>query len=197
MSPGMTKNMIRKRKSVAQKLLLAWMFVCLVPTVSSAKDLYVSGHREVQVRTGPGAEHKAFTTLQTGQSMQRVHREGDYYLVKIPDGRRGYVLRQHLTEKAPSEFRLRELEAQVKQQAQEIKRLGQENSQLTEASSTHTERESGVRAELARLQDELAQRENEKNLQWFLSGAGMLLIGWIISRIPFRRQKSRQQGLSF
>ena len=193
----MTKNTTRKKNSLAQEFLLCWMLVCLVPTVSLAKELYVSGHREVQVRTGPGPEHKAFATLQTGQSMQRVHREGDYYLVRIPDGRRGYVRRQHLTDKAPPEFRLRELEAQVKEQAEEIKRLGQENAQLSEATSSHTERESAVRVELARLQDELARRENEESLQWFLSGAGVFLAGWGFSRIPFRRRKSRQPGLSF
>lgn len=193
----MAKNMTRKRKSLAQELLLCWLLVCLVPAVSLAEELYVSGYREVQVRTGPGPEHKAFASLHTGQSMQRVHREGNYYLVKIPDGRRGYVRRQHLTDKAPPEFRLRELEARVKEQAEEIKKLGQENAQLTESASGHTERESAVRAELARLQDELARRENEKGLQWFLSGAGVFLVGWIISRIPFRGRKSRQPGLTF
>ena len=116
-----TTNMTLQTTRRIRRILFCGLLLSLLPSLTQAKDFYVSGYREIEVRTGPGEQNNAFVTLKTGQKMQRVSQEGDYYLVKIPDGRRGYVLKKNLTDKAPPEYQLSELEAKVKQQAQEIK----------------------------------------------------------------------------
>jgi SH3 domain protein len=165
--------------------------------LTQAKDFYVSGYREIEIRTGPGEQNNAFATLKTGQKMQRVSQEGDYYLVKIPDGRRGYVLKKNLTDKAPPEYQLSELEAKVKQQAQEIKQLRQENNGLIEAADVQANREAEVKTELEQLQADRSNIQHDRNLTWFLAGAGVLLVGWLIGWRFKLRSKSRYQGLSF
>ena len=157
----------------------------------------MNGYREIQVRPGPGEENNAFATLKTGQKMQRVSQEGDYYLVKIPDGRRGYVLKKNLTDKAPPEYKLGELEAKVKQQAEEIKQLRQENKGFIEAADVQTSREAEVKKELEQLQAERNNIQRDRGLTWFLAGAGVLLVGWLIGWRFKLRSKSRYQGLSF
>ena len=188
--------MTQQRKQRIQRILLCSLLLSLLPSLTQAKDFYVSGHREIQVRTGPGEENNTFATLKTGQKMQRVSREGDYYLVKIPDGRRGYILKKNLTDKAPPEYKLGTLEAKVKQQAEEIKQLRQENKGLIEAAGVQTNREAEVKTELEQLQAERSNIQRDRNLTWFLAGAGVLLVGWLIGWRFKLRSKSRYQGLN-
>ena len=61
-----------------RRFLFCGLLLSLLPSLTQAKDFYVSGYREIQVRTGPGEENNAFATLKTGQKMQRVSQEGDY-----------------------------------------------------------------------------------------------------------------------
>ncbi len=190
-------SMIQQTKRLIQRILLCGLLLSLLPSLTQAKDFYVSGYREIRVRTGPGEENKAFATLKTGQKMQRVNQEGDYYLVKIPDGRRGYVLKKNLTDKAPPEYRLSELEAKVKQQANEIEQLRQENNGLIEAADVQTNRETEVKTQLEHLQAERNNIQRDRNLIWFLAGAGVLLVGWLIGWRFKLRGKSRYQGLGF
>ncbi len=189
-------SMTQQRKKRIRRILSCGLLFSLLPTLTQAKDFYVSGHREIQVRTGPGDQSNAFATLKTGQKMQRVSQEGDYYLVKIPDGRRGYVLKKNLTDETPPEYRLGELEAKVKQQVEEIKQLRQENNGLIEAADVQTRREAEVKTELEQLQAGRSNIQRDRNLTWFLAGAGVLLVGWLIGWRFRLRGKSRYQGLS-
>lgn len=165
--------------------------------LSSAQELYVSDYREVEVRTGPGPDHTVFAALKTGDATQLVHREGEYYLVVIPDGRRGYVLQRDVTEKAPPTFRVRQLEAEIGRQAEEIAQLRKDNTELRGAANAQTDREAQIKAELGRLQAERSQIEYNRNLSWFLAGAGVLLTGWLIGWRFKLRGRTRGRGLRF
>lgn len=173
------------------------LLLALLPGVSSGQELYVSDHREVEVWTGPGPDHNAFVTLKTGDAAQLVHREGEYYLVVIPDGRRGYVLQRDLTQEAPATFRLRQLEAEIERQAEEIGQLRKDNVELSAAANAQADREAQIKAELERLQSERSQIEYTRNLSWFLAGAGVLLTGWLIGWRFKLRDRTRGQGLRF
>ena len=56
--------------------------------------------------------------------------EGDYYLVTLPDGREGYILKGYVTEQIPPAHQVRLLEDQVAKQNQELARLREENTLL-------------------------------------------------------------------
>ena len=175
-------------------LSLSLLFV-LLPGVSSAQELYVSDYREVEVRTGPGPDHTVFATLKTGDATQLVHREGEYYLVVIPDGRRGYVLQSDITEEAPPVSRLSQLEATIGRQEKEIARLREDNTKLSDAATAQANREAEIKAELEHLQAECTQAAYSRKLSWFLAGAGVLLVGWLIGWRFTLRGRTRGQGL--
>ena len=61
------------------------------PGVVFAKSLYVSGYREVDVRTTPDSEGAVMVTLKTGDEVTLVNSTGEYHLVSLPGGSRGYV----------------------------------------------------------------------------------------------------------
>ena len=178
-------------------LLCLGLLLALLPGRSAAQELYVSDYREVPVWLSPSPDSEVFATLKTGDAVQRVHGEGEYYLAVLPNGRRGYVLRRDVTQDAPAAVHLQRLEAEVEQQREEIARLRQKNDELTTATTAQTDREALLKTELEQLKSEYSQTEHRRSLSWFLAGAGVLLTGWLIGWRFKLRDGRRGQGLRF
>ena len=183
--------------------------VVFFPGVVFAKSLYVSGYREVGVRTSPDSEGTVMVTLKTGDEVTLVSGTGEYYLVSLPGGSRGYVQKIAMTEQEPAEVRLqkldqktqqqiKELQAKTEEQERQLATLRQDRGQLDNArkqAETKASEEAKRAAELQGQQDAIIR---DFYIQWFLAGAGVLgagfLLGWIWRGIA---QRSRRAGLSF
>lgn len=184
--------------------------VVFFPRVVFAKSLYVSGYREVGVRTSPNSEGDVMVTLKTGDEVTLVNSIGDYYLVSLPSGSRGYVPKSGMTDQEPAEIRLQKLDQKTQQQIKELQTkteeqerqlaaLRQDRGQLDTArkqAETKASEQAKRAAELEAQQDAIAR---DFYIQWFLAGAGVLgagfLLGWIWRGIVQR--SSRRPGLSF
>jgi SH3 domain protein len=180
------------------------------PGVVFAKSLYVSGYREVGVRTTPDSEGAVIVTLKTGDEVTLVNSTGEYHLVSLPGGSRGYVQKIAMTDQEPAEVRLqkldqktqqqiKELQAKTEEQERQLAALRQDRGQLDTARK-QAETKAGEQAkratELEAQQDAIVR---DFYIQWFLAGAGVLgagfLLGWIWRGIVQR--SSRRAGLSF
>lgn len=155
-----------------------------------AETFYVSGHRELMLRTGPSVEHRIIAVLRTGNDMQVLGQEGDYNLVSLPDGRQGYVLKNFLTNEPPPERRIEDLTAKVDAQAAELKQLRSENLQLVAANDKLNKDNQNDKRHLRQLQQESTSLQRDMRLWWFVAGAGVLLIGWLMgwTRVRLRRR---------
>jgi SH3 domain protein len=184
--------------------------VLLVPTAALGKSLYVKENTsEALLRSGPSLSNKILTILKPGQEVSLEGEEGDYYVVATRGGTQGYVLKYLLTDQSPAEVRLRELEQRSQQrinelevrteeQAKELAALREERIQL-EAAKTGAEEKAGQQTDLiAQLQAQQSLQEREESLQWFVAGAGVLLIGVILGRLwgAAGRRARRNGGLS-
>lgn len=71
--------------------------VFLLPVVVAAqlagKPARIHGESFVNLRSGPDLSHPATEILREGQQVRVEKEEGSWYLVTLPDGRRGYVHR--------------------------------------------------------------------------------------------------------
>ena len=179
------------------------------PGVVFAKSLYVSGYREVGVRTSPDADGEVMVTLKTGDEVTLVNSTGEYYLVTLPSGSRGYVQKSAMTEQEPAEVRLqkldqktqqqiKELQAKTEEQDRQLATLRQDRGQIDNArkqAETKANEQAKRAAELQTQQDAIVR---DFYIQWFLAGAGVLgagfLLGWVWRGIV---QRSRRTGLSF
>ncbi len=178
--------------------LFVFLLSFSIPIFCQAKSLYVNGYRELMLRTGPSLEHRIIDILQTGHEVNFIQEEEDFYLVSLEDGQQGYVLKAYMTEQTPAEHRLKVLEEKVQEQAQELAQLQQENARLG-AAKAQAENEAGTQAQLLQqLQEERAEFLQDRRLHWFLAGAGVLLMGWLLgwSRVRLWRQAGRSR-LSF
>lgn len=168
----------------------------LYSSASRAETLYVSGHREIMLRTGPSGQHKILAVLETGDEMNRLETNGNYYRVSLPNGRSGYVLKTFVSAEPPPEHRLRELEEKVKAQTAELQDLRYENAQLKETNA-RIERDASTSSQrLRELEQERAEFRRSNNLRWFLAGAGVLLVGWLMGWTRFRSRRGRRGTLA-
>jgi SH3 domain protein len=178
------------------------------PGVVLGKSLYVSGYREVMLRTGPSLENKILAILKTGQEVSVLGEDGDYYIVSTPNGTKGYILKTYMTDQIPAETRLQELEqktqermkqleAKTQEQEQELVTLREERAQLLaakqQAEATVTQQSELV----SQLQEQQDTAASERERGWFVAGAGVLLtgllLGWLWGRTGRRNRKG---GLS-
>jgi len=184
---------------VMRKLPILLVLVLLFPTASQAQDLYVSGYREVMIRTGPSLRNKIIAVLKTGDAMTSIREaEGDYYLVALPDGREGYILKGYVTEQIPPAHQVQLLEDQVAKQSQELARLREENTLLQAAQEEIQQNEAEHTAQIQTLTLERNQLRRDASVSSFLAGAGILLIGWLLgwTRLRLRRKSQHRLGLN-
>ena len=175
------------------------VLVLLFPIASQAQDLYVSDYREVMVRTGPSLRNKIIAVLKTGDAVTLIREaEGDYYLVALPDGREGYILKGYVTEQIPPAHQVRLLEDQVARQNQELARLREENSLLQAAREETQRTATEQKAQLETITIERNQLQQNTRISNFLAGAGVLLIGWLLgwTRLRLRRKSQHRPGLN-
>lgn len=189
-------------------LIAALCAVVLSPTGSWGKSLYVSGYREIMLRTGPSQENKILAILKTGQEVSVEGEEGDYYLVTAPNGTKGYVLKTYMTDQPQAEARLKEiegktqqrikeLEALTEQQGKELAVLREDRAQLETAKNQAEATASEQSERAAKLQTEQRASESENQQGWFVAGAGVLLTGLVLGWIwGASGRRGRRAGLS-
>ncbi len=178
-----------------------WLIVTLLgalllfPAVGFGKSLYVKDNTsEALVRTGPSLANKILAILKPGQEVSLLREEGDYYVVTTPNGIEGYVLKYLMTDQGPTDARLQELEqktqqriteleARTQEQEKELTTLREERSQL-EAAKKQAEAIASQQADLvSQLQEEQNSLQDKEARLWFLTGAGVLLLGFVMGWI--------------
>ena len=93
-------------------------------------------------------------------------------------------------------------EAQLTDITQKYEQLRQGASQFLQLKAEHTHLTQAYQQsqqQLTELQDSHLVLKKSRNLSWFLSGAGVMLAGWIIGMITerFRGRRRRQGGYSY
>ena len=181
---------LRRTRSVVRTVWLIGLMLLLSGAFSYAETLYVSGYREIMLRTGPSVEHRIIAVLKTGNQVEAVGTEGDYHLVSLPDGRQGYVLNSFLTNEAPPRRQIEDLTAKVEAQAAELDQLRGEHLQVMAENDKLNKDNQSDRRQLRRLQQESTDLQRDMRLAWFVAGAGVLLIGWLLgwTRLRLRRR---------
>ncbi len=196
----------------------------LIPNVAFAKSLYVRDNtNEALVRTGPSLANKILVILKPGQEVALEREEGDYYVVTTPNGVRWYVLKHLLTDQSAAEThpreaeqktqsaaetrlreaeqktqqRIAELEARTQEQEKALTTLREERDQL-EAAKKKAEAAASRQAELAaQLQTQQGAVQGAEARLWFLSGAGVLLVGFVLGWMwGASSRRSHRSGLS-
>lgn len=186
-------------------------FVCAGPL--AAKDIYVTGITKITMRTGPGIEHKVIAMLISGSKLATIEYGKDWSHVKTEDNKTGWVLSRFLTEEIPKALMVKQLQAENERletalgQTEEKKQaLAEKNAvlsgievkykKLEQASAEFLKLSERYKALVKESQDQkdyiltLEKNINNEEKLWFLSGAGVFIVGLIIGLSTRKKKRS-------
>jgi SH3 domain protein len=182
-------------------------------SVVAAQEMYVSGVTKVTMRTGPGVEHKIVAMPETGTRIEVLEYRSDWSLVQMDNQKQGWVLTRFLTEEKPLTFQVEALKKQNKGLTDAIEKSEKRNQELAEKNAALADIETKYQElkqasadylslnekyqDLVRLSKEqeqqiamLKENLNNETMLWFLSGAGVFIVGLILG-LSTRKKKRR------
>lgn len=181
--------------------------------MAAAQEVYVSGITKITMRTGPGVEHKIVAMLETGDRLEILEYQTDWSQVQTDNQKQGWVLTRFLTQDKPLTFQVEKLREENKRLAGALEKSEKRNQELVEknagladietkyrelkeASADYFKLDEKYRA-LIQLAEEQEQqisllRENLDNeeMLWFLSGAGVFIVGLILGLSTRKKKRS-------
>jgi SH3 domain protein len=85
----------------------AWFWLVLIsllllPAGSKAETVYVSEECEITIRTGPGTDRKIISLAKSGKALEILEKGEEWSMVRIANGKEGWVLTRYLTSSQPS-----------------------------------------------------------------------------------------------
>jgi len=215
-------------KHITKFIVFVGFFLIVFYNAANAETMYVSDVLKLTVRVGKGQDYKIISVIQSGQTVEVLQPEDEWALVRLDDGKEGWVLTRYLTSKITNNVKLQWLQKKHKTLTVQATTLLEENTKLkkenkeidsllkkadnsveeinksydtlkTESAdyiklkSKYTKAASqlaeyAVKSEL--LEKELTKLEFKRTIRWFLAGAGVLLLGFLIG-FTAKRQRRR------
>lgn len=215
-------------KHITKFIVFVGFFLIVFYNAAHAETMYVSDVLKLTVRVGKGQDYKIISVIQSGQTVEVLQPEDEWALVRLGDGKEGWVLTRYLTSKITNNVKLQWLQKKHKTLTVQAATLLEENTKLKEENkkfksdlnksqknaeelkmsyealktesadyiklkSKHTKTASQLaeyteKSEL--LEKELTKLEFGRTIRWFLAGAGVLLLGFLIG-FATKRQRRR------
>lgn len=101
-----------------------------IPVTSDAETKYVSGVMQITMRTGPGTGNKIIKMIKSGQAMNIIQSEEGWSLVRLPDGKEGWVLNHLIKSEKPKILLFDNLEKKYNRILKSITDIKDKNSKL-------------------------------------------------------------------
>lgn len=215
-------------KSFVRTLGIVGICLFLLSTAVLAETkYYINDSMKITMRTGPAIDRKIIALLSVGQEVEILKAENEWTLIRLLDGKEGWVISRFLTDQTPDSIQLEALkinhstlQTKAASLMEENKAIKAENKKLgidlntnetkqTDLSKSYEtlKRESkqfldlqakykestsklAVQTQKAeKYEDELTKLLWNKNIKWFLSGAGVLILGFIIGFSAKRQRR--------
>ena len=95
-----------------------------------AESMYVTDLLKLTLRSGPSTEHKILSVVESGYQVEMLEPGEDWSLVRIADGKEGYVLTRYLVPEPTHNLRLEKLQTKHKAIVQQAATLLEENTRF-------------------------------------------------------------------
>jgi len=194
-------------------LILTGLIVGLLAVPVWAKDIYVTGVTKITMRTGPGTSHKIVVMLTSGTKLEILEFNDDWSMVRAADGKTGWVLSRFLTEEVPKTLLVIQLKKENKRLVtaletarEKVGELETRNDSLTgieikykqlqQASADYLKLDAEYKELLKTSESQkeeiqtLEQSLNDEEKLWFLSGAGVFIVGLILGLSARKKKRS-------
>ena len=116
-----------------KKLIFSLMLACLPGMLQAALQKgYVTDKLDVQMRSGPGNQHKVAKNLNAGTPVTVLFQstENGYTLVRLENGEEGWILSRYFSTDSPAQVLYEETSRKFEHAQEENRRLKEELNQL-------------------------------------------------------------------
>lgn len=199
----------------------------LTATALAETTYYINDSMKITMRTGPATDRKIIALLSIGQEVEILKAEDEWTMVRLPNGKEGWVISRFLTDQTPDSIQLGALknnysvlqkkaallieenkalkeenkklsidltnsENNRKDLSKSFETLKRESKQFLDLQAKYKESTSKLAAQTQKAEkyeDELTKLLWNKNIKWFLSGAGVLVLGFIIGFSTKRQRR--------
>lgn len=119
-------------KMQLKRLVLIGICLTFFSAAGFAETMYVSDKLKVTVRSGPGTEYKILDIAESGDRVEILETGEDWTLVRLANGKEGYVTTRYLVPDPTYAIRFDQLQAKHKSLTQQAAALLEENTRLKE-----------------------------------------------------------------
>ncbi len=200
-------------EKTAQYILIIslWMVFFVSPLL--AENIYVTGVTKITMRTGPGVEHKIVAMLKSGTKLKIVEYQKDWTQVETDQGKTGWVLSRFLTQEIPGALLVERLKKDNQDLMSKFEAVEEENKALTvknaallqieekykklkQESADFLQLDAKYKKIMLEFEEQKSQIETLKNnlnndgKLWFLSGAGVFIVGLFLGLSARKKKKS-------
>ena len=126
-----------------------------------AETNYVSDEMHITFRSGPATDRKIIKLLFTGQPLEVLQKEGEWAMVRLPDGKEGWVLHRYLTPEEPCDMVLERLRSNHADLAARTNVLEKENNELKSSNKTLTTDLQTTQADLEQTKKSLSNLKED------------------------------------
>ena len=117
------------KQQLKQIVFLGMVLICFANT-GFAETMYVTDVLKLTLRSGPSTGHKILSVVESGQQVEMIEPGEDWSLVRITNGKEGYVLTRYLMPEPTHNVRLERLQAKHKALMQQSATLLEENTRF-------------------------------------------------------------------
>lgn len=171
-------------KSLARRLLAPLAAaILLLPTLAGAENLFVSANIDVPVRRGAGEQYKIVKMVKISDKAELLEEKNGWAKVRFQDGDDGWLPKLLLTPALPVIEDIKNLRTENEQLRQKNNDLNMELGALKEHQDGDGDKLAACIAEQNKIKAERRASEDTGKALWFLSGGGVLLLGWLLGRL--------------
>ena len=194
------------------KAILSYALLGAAIGSAYAETQYVTENLSTFLRRGAGDQFKIAGSIQAGESVSILDRQGKYTLIRDSKNREAWILNSDLSSTPSSKEENPKLKAQVQELTLKLGRLDADWQQRTMEMQRRTKQAEQQSADLleqnSRLKRELEMTKNKNRdleamldagkreiaIQWFIYGGSVLGVGLILGLlIPYLLPKRRRR----
>jgi SH3 domain protein len=146
------------------KTVFPVLLILCVAFSAHAEVRYVTDNLKITLRTGQGIDHKILAMVESGVKVEVLQGGDDWSLIRIPDGKEGWVLTRFLTDTEPTGVALGRLQTKFDSLSAQADALRQENKDLkteNEQLKNELHQKQGNLSHITQSYDELKESSTE------------------------------------
>jgi SH3 domain protein len=154
----------------------------LMPSPAAHAE-WVRGEVRLNLRTGPGPDRKILASIATGDRVTVLEHTEGWTLVRIEDGREGWIPGGFLADEPPPTVRLERTETQLQELQDRLQRTATEAEELRSNNQNLSTTNQTLSTRNQTLDDE--NRSLKAGVRWpeWITGASILVMGMLLGAI--------------